>query len=69
MQKHTSAYLNRGLEGDLDDLELNQITKALEEGIDQEGYAKYYVADQRTLDMYFGFRGQQRRRRFGDDIK
>ena len=69
MQKHTSAYLNRGLEGDLDDLELDQITKALEEYIDQEGPAKYYVADQRTLDMYFGFRGQQRRRRFWDDIK
>ena len=52
-----SAYLNKELEGDLDDLELDQITKALEEYIDQEGHAKYYVADQRTLDMYFGFRG------------
>ena len=30
--------------------------KALEEYIDQEGPAKCYVADQRTLDMYFGFR-------------
>ena len=36
----------------MDDLELDQITKALEEYINQEGYAKYYVADQRTLDMY-----------------
>lgn len=52
-----SSYLNRELEGDLDDLELDQITRALEEYIDQEGPAKCYVADQRTLDMYFGFRG------------
>ena len=52
-----SAYLNRELEGDLDDLELDQMTKALERYIDQEGATKCYVADQRTLDMYFGFRG------------
>ena len=52
-----SAYLNKEFEGALDDLELDQITKALEEYIDQEGLAKCYVADQRALDMYFGFRG------------
>ena len=52
-----SAHLNRELEGDLDDLELDQITKALEEYIAQEGPAKCYVADQQALDMYFGFRG------------
>ena len=41
----------------MDHLKLDQITKALEEYIDQEGPAKCYVADQRTLDMYFGFLG------------
>ena len=46
-----TAYLNKEFEGALDNEEFDQITKTLEEYIDQEGPENCCV-DQRALDMY-----------------
>lgn len=46
-----TAYLNKEFEGALDDEEFDQITKTLEEYIDQEGPENCCV-DQQALDMY-----------------